>query len=125
MEMLDPLSEAVALLERGRARSGNTAYPRWQPELQLEESDRQLVIQVALPGVRRESIRVRVAEDLLTLEADRRVEGTRPAQRGFVRSFLLPVAVVPEAVDAMLHDGVLTVTVDKGRSLGSRRIPIS
>jgi len=121
--LLDPLTEAVELLERGR-QPGRALYPRWQPEVWLDETDDTLVIRASLPGTQPEDVRVRLADDLLTLEADRRSDGSRPG-RGFVRSFLLPVAVRPEAVDAALRNGVLTVTVDKRRRLVTRRIPLA
>ena len=77
-----------------------------------------------MPGVRREQVRVRVADDLLTVDADRRLAGER-AGRGLVRSFLLPSPVPAEAVEAVLRNGVLTLTVDKRRRVSPRRVPIS
>ena len=119
---LHPLSEALALLESEQA-PGHALYPRWQPEVALEEDEATLRIRVALPGTEPEDVRVRLADDLLTLEAERR-GGARRARR-FMRSFLLPVAVRPEAVDAVLRDGVLRVTVDKRCQLRRRRIPLA
>ena len=81
------------------------------------------MIRVSLPDTEPEDVRVRLADDLLTLEADRR--GGPRRGRGFKRSFLLPVAVRPEGVDAALRDGVLTVTVDKRCQLRRRRVPIA
>jgi HSP20 family protein len=120
--LLDPLSEALEQLERER-RTGSALDPRWLPEVALEESEDTLVIRVSLPDTEPEDVRVRLADDLLTLEADRR--GGARRGRGFMRSFLLPVAVRPEGVDAALRDGVLTVTVDKRCQLRRRRIPIA
>lgn len=120
--LLDPLSEALSLLDSEPA-SSRALYPHWQPEVALEESDDTLVIRVSLPGTEPEDVRVRIADDLLTLEAERR--GGPRRGRGFVRSFLLPVAVRPEAVDAALHDGVLRVTVDKHCELRRRRISVA
>jgi HSP20 family protein len=122
--VLDPLSEAVALLEGGPRRSRGV-FPRWQAEVRLEETDERLVIRVGLPGARPENVRVRLAGDLLTLEADRRLDSQRPPERGFVRSFLLPLPVAAEAVDAELSDGTLTVTVDKQRRVPRRRVHVS
>jgi HSP20 family molecular chaperone IbpA len=119
---LDPLREALERVERGdRLGSGGD---RWEPELWCDETERWLTLHVALPGARPEDVRVRVAGDLLTIEADRRHEAGRQGQ-GFVRSFLLPGSLPGDAVDAALRDGALTVTVDKGRARRPRRVPIA
>ena len=123
-ELLDPLQEALLLLERERQHGADAALPRWEPEVWLDENDETLVVRAALPGTSIEDVRVRVADDLLTLEADRRSGDGKP-ERGFMRSFLLPLPVRPEAVDAVLRDGVLTVTVDKKQPLRPRRIPLA
>ncbi len=123
-DVADPLSEALALLESGSRRSRDV-FPRWQAEVRLEESDVRLVIRVGLPGARPENVHVRLAGDVLTLEADRRIDARRRPERGFVRSFLLPVPVAAETVDAVLSDGTLTVTVDKRQQAPRRRIQLS
>jgi HSP20 family protein len=119
---LHPIGEALALVERGLA-SKRVAFPRWQPAVRLDETDDTLVVRVALPGTRLDAVRVRVAGDLLTLQAERPAEGGR-SSRAFARSFLLPVPVAPEAVDAVLSNGTLTVRVDKRRRPATRRIPV-
>ena len=122
--LLDPLREALDRVERGDAAAAGPDA-RWNPQMWLDESDRELTIRVALPGAATDDVRVRVADDLLTLEADRRHDEERRGQ-GFVRSFLLPVPVAPDAVDAALRDGTLTVKVDKARkAVPSRRVPVA
>lgn len=116
---LDPLSEALRRLE-DRPASQTSLFPLWCPEAELEETDERLIIRLDTPGVRREQVRVRIADDLLTVEA-----GPRVGPGGLVRSFLLPHPVSPEAVDAVLRGGTLTITVDKRRRAGARRQPIS
>jgi HSP20 family molecular chaperone IbpA len=124
VELLDPLSEVLRELDGERPGSAAYLFPRWQADVSVQESPERLVIRVEVPDVHRDQVRVRLAGDLLTLEADRRLDGGRGG-RGFVRSFLLPVAVPPEAVDAVLSDGVLVVTVDKRRPARRRRPPLA
>jgi HSP20 family molecular chaperone IbpA len=121
--LLDPLREALDRVERGDWLSGSGS-DRWEPELWCDETDRWLTLNVALPGARPEDVRVRVAGDLLTIEADRRHDEQRQGS-GFVRSFLLPGPVPGEAIDAALRDGTLLVTVDKGCTRRPRRVPIA
>ena len=100
-------------------------FPLWSPDADVAESEESLEIRIAMPGARREGVRVQVADDLLTVEADRRLDGGR-RDRGLVRSFLLPHPVSPDAVEAVLRDGTLTVTVDKRpRARARRRLPLS
>lgn len=119
----DPLREALDRVERGEAAAASPET-RWNPQMWLDENDSELMIRVALPGTASDDVRVRVADDLLTVEADRRRDEERRGQ-GFVRSFLLPVPVAPDAVDAALRDGTLTVKVDKARKRRSRRVPLA
>jgi HSP20 family protein len=119
---LDPLREALDRVEGGG--QIDAAADRWEPKMWLDDSDRELTIRVALPGTRPDDVRVRVADDLLTVEADRRHDEERQGQ-GFVRSFLLPTPGPVDAVDAALSDGTLTVTVDKASGRRPRRIPLA
>jgi len=120
---LDPLTEALLRLEE-RPAAAPSLFPLWSPDADVAESAERLEIRIAMPGVRREGVRVRVADDLLTVEADRRLDGGR-RDRGLVRSFLLPHPVPPGAVEAVLREGTLIVTVDKRRRAGARRPPLS
>jgi HSP20 family protein len=122
--LLDPLRQVLHELEQARPGVPADLFPRWQPDVSLQETEARLVIRVEMPEVERGQVRVQVADDLLTIEADRRLDGTRTG-RGFFRSFLLPVAVPPEAVDAVLSHGQLVVTVDKRRRVRGRRVPLS
>ena len=100
-------------------------FPLWSPDADVEESDERLEIRVPMAGARGSNVRVRLADDLLTVEADRRLDDERRGG-GLVRSFLLPHPVPPEAIEAVLRDGVLTVTVDKRRRVRARRrVPLS
>lgn len=100
-------------------------FPLWSPDAEVEENEERLVIRIPMAGARGGGVRVRVADDVLTVEADRRLDDARRG-RGLVRSFLLPHPVPPEAVEAVLREGVLTLSVDKRRrTRAGRRIPLS
>lgn len=121
---LDPLTEALLRLEE-RPAVAPALFPLWTPDADVDESDDRLVIRIPMAGARGDSVRVRLAGDLLTVEANRRMDGERRGG-GLVRSFLLPHPVAPEAVDAVLREGTLTVTVDKRRrGRARRRVPLS
>ena len=118
-----PLREALRLLEE-RPAPHPSAFPHWTPDCDVDENEDSLTIRLPVPGVGHEGVRVRLAGDLLTVEADRRLDGERRG-RGLVRSFLLPHPVREDAVQAVLRKGTLTVTVDKRRRARRRRVPLS
>lgn len=99
----------------------------WNPRLDLVEEPDRFVIEVDLPGVRREDVRVEVEGRLLAISGGRQLvrdlAGPRFRRRerfygSFRRTVELPDAVDREAVSADLRDGILRVVLPK---LGGRR----
>jgi len=94
---------------------------RWRPDVDVFETESDLVVRVELSGVRREDVRVTVDGDVL------RICGSRASQESgverlhqmeitsgpFDRRLVLPVATDRDRVSAHLADGVLTVTLAK------------
>jgi HSP20 family protein len=100
----------------------------WQPggmedlALDLVERDEEYVVTVDLPGFEREDVDVSIADDTLTIAADRETELEEETENyvhrerselSARRSVTLPGPVDPDAVDATLERGVLTVTLPR------------
>jgi len=94
----------------------------WSPQADVIETPLAIIAQVELPGIRPEQVVVEI------VDGDLVVRGERPCERedrdpGFIimerahgtfaRRFALPAGVDGEAVEAVLADGLLTVTVPK------------
>jgi HSP20 family protein len=141
---LDPYRELAAIKERmnrlfeaamGRTEFGSEAGGvGWTPPADLYETDDAVVVSVELPGVPRDGIEVRVADNTLVLE------GHRPPDKGlkdeafhrversygpFVRRFSLPAAVNVEKVAASYEQGVLTIRLPKLASARQRQVKVS
>jgi HSP20 family protein len=112
--------------------SPETSESGWfEPEFDLQENDNAYFLNVDLPGVKKEDLRVDVSGHMLTISGERRYEKDAKTGRThryeraygkFTRSFTLPENVKADAIEANLEDGVLSVAlpkaeVSKGRSI--------
>ena len=101
------------------------------PLVDVEETDDGFVLEVELPGVRREDVDLEVDHGRLRLTAERRERQrvgllrhrTRTTGR-FSLAVTLPVPVDSDAVSASLDHGVLTVVLPKTERDRRRRIPV-
>jgi len=113
---------------------GREPAGEWTPVVDVYETADRIVLAAEIAGVRREDVSIELLGNVLTLR------GSRPAERAgvgaegylrmevpsgrFERSFALPGALAPEEVEAVLRDGVLTVTVSRGKESHGRRIAV-
>ncbi len=101
------------------------------PLADVEESDDAYVVEIELPGVKRDDVSVEVAGQRLTVSGERKERErvgilrrrTRTVGR-FHYEVVLPGDVDDEGVSASIDEGVLTVRVPKPASDRPRRIPI-
>lgn len=101
------------------------------PLADLEESDDSYLVDIELPGVRREDVDLEVHQGRLLVTAERRERErvgllrrrTRTTGR-FRLQVTLPVEVDPEGVTAALDHGVLAVRVPKAERARRRRITV-
>lgn len=122
---------ARRMLMSGLAGAAGPRMAFWVPEADLEETSGEIIVSVALPGVDKSEIRVRVTENALTVSGRRREEeaSTRSAQRElyagkFLRRVQLPDEVRPESAKALYRDGVLRVTLSRVRATAGRHVKV-
>jgi HSP20 family protein len=111
----------------------STAPRAWTPRCDIKETDKDYVISAALPGVRKDDVKLTIENGMLTLSGERK-EDKEEKGKGFLRheimsgtfmrSFSLPAGMHPEDIKAKFADGVLTVTLPKPAELRSRGVPI-
>lgn len=111
------------------APEGRSSRPAWRaaPELDLYESDSELLVLLNVPGASPESLEVQVIENELVVRAEQAAAPgyTDVARGAFERRFELPAAVDADSAAAELRDGVLEVRLQKRASARRVKIPVS
>jgi len=121
-------------LERTFGMAGDGRTQRgWMPTVDIEQTDREIVLKLDLPGLRREDVSIEVRDHTLIITGERREEKeekhegyiTRERIFGrFTRSFMLPEGVDPDQVHASFENGVLRVRVPRPREAQPKQIQI-
>jgi HSP20 family protein len=97
----------------------------WSPHVEVRERNGKLVIEADLPGMKRDDISVRVEDDEVIIQGERRQEssgnqaGYYRSERSygsFYRTIPLPEGTNADTANATFHDGVLEVEFDMPRS---------
>jgi HSP20 family protein len=117
---LQPASESLAM--------GN-----FVPAVDVYEDDQKLVLNLEVPGIRREDLEINVEGRTLTVKGERKFateakeENFHRIERrygSFVRTFTLPSSVNPEQITATSADGVLSISLSKRPEAKPRQIAV-
>jgi HSP20 family protein len=126
----DPLRDLLALHEQIGQLVGTDA-PGWTPPVDLYETSSEFVLIAELPGLSRDEIEIHAEDGRIVIRGERAsqvpCEQYHRVERGhgrFSRAFALPEPIAVDAVTADLKDGILTVTIPKAVSRGSRRVDV-
>jgi len=101
--------------------------------LDMYQTEKDLVVQVPLPGVKPEDVDISVTGDVLTIKAERKEEHKveeadyfyRESRYGsFSRSVSLPVDVDADKAEANFENGMLTLTLPKAEVARAKKIPV-
>ena len=116
--------------------------PRWfareyagemMPEVDLKETDKDLVLSVVIPGLERDDFDINVTEDSITITGERKSEEEHPGERYHIRqqsygtfhvSYSLPSEVKPDDVKAVYKNGVLEVTMPKAEVTEAHKVKV-
>jgi HSP20 family protein len=94
----------------------------WTPLVDIAEDDKEYLIKVELPEVKKEDVKVSVEGGVLTItgerkfekeEKDKKYHRVERAYGSFMRSFTLPEGAPGDKVSADFKDGVLKVHLAK------------
>ncbi|MBS1910417.1 MAG: Hsp20/alpha crystallin family protein [Bacteroidetes bacterium] len=116
----------------------------WRPVVDVHEDDHAYLLDVELPGLSRDDIKINFQEGTLSIAGERSYEyekkenGENGAVQGnqknahrverfygkFHRSFSFPASVNAEGIKASFENGVLRITVPKAETVKPRQISI-
>jgi HSP20 family protein len=104
----------------------------WSPLVDIYETANEFIVEAELPEVRRSDIEIRVQNNSLIIEGERRLQ--RPMMEGyhrierahgrFSRSFMLPGSVDQKTIKATLKDGILQIILSKNVEVLPKQIKI-
>ena len=128
---LDSFGEKLA----GHSLMLDTHWGGYLPRMQTSETDKQVKITAEVPGIDENNLDVSVRDDTITIKghkddsSEAKDQSKRAAERrygSFERTMKLPYQVDSEKAEAILKNGVLTVTVPKlpGQQADGKKIAI-
>ncbi len=109
------------------------ATPDWAPALDIVETPEEYVLQVEVPGITKENVKVNVVDGILRIEGERRQEKEEKGKKfhrlersygTFLRTFVLPEYVDETQVRAEFKEGILTVRLPKTQKAKPKTVEI-
>jgi len=124
------MAESTVPASSGDREGTRTAGPRFVPNVDIYETETELVFVADLPGVTQPDLSVEFEQGVLTVHG--KVAGraddafvVREYETGdFHRAFQIDDDIDPAGIAAELAEGVLTVHLPKSRDARPRKIPV-
>jgi len=110
-----------------------TSLAAFSPAVDIKEKEKEYLISVELPGIKKEDIKMNVRDNQLTVSGEKVQEKksdsdhyhrTERVYGSFQRSFRLPETADQENISAEFKDGVLNITIPKLKESISKNINI-
>ena len=129
------LREAMdRLFDDAFTRPLSMSNPAWSvPAVDMYQTDDEIVVKAALPGIKADEVQINVTGEVLTLKGETRQENEtkeksyhiREQRWGtFERSLVLPAEVVADKAKADFENGILTITLPKSEDVKPKSISI-
>lgn len=135
-EELEELRESMDRLFEdffGRRPLRRVRADRWQPAIDMYETDREVVVRAELPGIDPKDVDISISGNVLSLKGESKLEREvnekdyyrRELRYGaFSRSITLPVDVKAEGAKATFRHGILEVRIPKAEEALPKTIKI-
>ena len=109
-------------------------HPVWGvTAVDMYQTDKDVVVKVALPGVKQDDVDISITGDTLTVKGEVKSEKKVKQEDyfyqerrygGFSRAIALPDGLETDKADANFEDGVLTLTIPKSEKIKPKQIKI-
>jgi HSP20 family protein len=103
------------------------------PAVDMYQTDDDLVVKAALPGIKIDEVQINITGDVLTLKGEMKQEEEKQEKAwhireqrfgSFERSIALPTNVVADKAKAEFENGILTITLPKADEVKPRTITV-
>ena len=103
------------------------------PAVDMYQTDNEVVVKAALPGIKADEVQINVTGEILTLKGETKQENETKEKAyhireqrwgAFERSIVLPTEVVADKAKADFENGVLTITLPKAEEVKPKTISI-
>jgi HSP20 family protein len=107
--------------------------PDWAPMVDISETNDEYLVKAEIPEVKKEEVKVRVENGVLTIEGERKQEKEEKGKKfhrveryygTFLRTFSVPENVDEKKVVAEFKDGVLNVHLPKAEMAKPKAIEV-
>jgi HSP20 family protein len=111
----------------------NMPLTAWKPLCDIYETDKELVLKMELPEMKKEDVQVTIENNMLTLRGERKFDEKLERENfyrierhygEFLRTFTLPTFVDGNKIFAEFKDGLLTVTLPKNTAAIPKQIEV-
>ena len=119
---------------RGGVVDDGTFFPAaWSPAVDVAEHENNYLVNVELPGIGKDDVKITMRENVLTIEGEKKAENETKDKNyhrversfgKFQRSFSLPKNVKSDAIEAEYKDGVLSVSIPKAEEVKPKQIEV-
>jgi HSP20 family protein len=142
LEKWEPFRDLMAMQDRmtrlidetlSRIWKEDVAREVWSPPVDILERGNEIVLKVDLPEVSQSEIEIRVEENTLTVQGERRfikdasegnyIQIERPYGT-FRRTFNIPRTIDQEGIKASYKDGVLTIVLHRKHEIQPKQIVV-
>jgi len=103
------------------------------PDVDLRETEKELILSASLPGLEKDDIDINVTSDRITISGERKAEEEKPGETYHVRQqsygafkicYGLPAEVKPDDVKATYHSGILEVHMPKAEVTEEHKVKV-
>lgn len=110
-----------------------SVFGDWMPAMDIEENDKEYLIKADLPAIKKEEVKVGIADGVLTVEGERKQEKEEKGKKfhrversfgRFVRRIAVPTDVDESKVTAVFTDGVLNLHLPKSPAAKPKTVDI-
>jgi len=125
------LKDAFKSIENGYKKQEKENF--WTPNVDVLESEKNIILRCDLPGVQKENIKIDVVGDTLSISGEKKMIEDQDVKYhkieringAFSRTFKIGVPIDQENIKAAFKNGVLEIIVPKAEKLAQKKIEIT